>query len=71
MVENDDVKYLLPGPCPESDRRASAEIPKQLQWDFEDVSNGIGCFDGMFSLQLKPDSKPYQAPLRHIAYALK
>ena len=29
---------------------------------------GIGCFDGTFTIQTKPDSKPYQAPLRHIAY---
>ena len=33
--------------------------------------NGIGCFKGTFSLQLKPDSKPYQAPPRHMAYALQ
>ena len=25
----------------------------------------------MFPLQLKPDSKPYQAPPRHVAYALQ
>ena len=36
-----------------------------------DVFNGIGCFEGIFSLQLKPDSKPYQAPLRCVAYALQ
>ena len=35
------------------------------------VFNGIGCFKGTFSLQLKPDSKPYQAPPRHVAYALE
>ena len=29
------------------------------------------CFDGMFSLQVKPDSKPYQAPPRHILYVLQ
>ena len=33
--------------------------------------NGIGCFEGTFSLQLKPDSKPYQAPLRCVAYPLQ
>ena len=33
--------------------------------------NGIGSFEGTFSLQLKPDSKPYQTPLRHVAYALQ
>ena len=30
-----------------------------------------GCFKGTFSLQLKPDSKPYQVPPRHMAYALQ
>ena len=39
--------------------------------DYDDVFNGIGCFEGTFSLQLKADSKPYQAPLRYMAYALQ
>ena len=38
---------------------------------FDNVFNGIGCFEGTFSLQLKPDRKPYQAPPRHVAYALQ
>ena len=38
---------------------------------FGDVFNGIGYFKGKFSLQLKPDSKPYQVPPRHVAYALQ
>ena len=33
--------------------------------------NGIWCFEGTFPLQLKPDSKPYQVPPRHVAYALQ
>ena len=56
------VEYFLLGPSFDSDKKRSA---KSTQWhknDFEDVFNGIGCFDGIFSLQLKPDSKPYQAP---------
>ena len=32
---------------------------------------GIGSFDRTFSLQVKRDSKPYQAPPWHIAYALQ
>ena len=35
------------------------------------VFNGIGCSNGKFSLQVKPDSKPYQASPRYIAYALQ
>ena len=38
--------------------------------NFGDVFNGIGHFEGTFSLQLKPDSKPYQVPTRHITYVL-
>ena len=38
---------------------------------FGDVFNSIGCFKGTFFLQIKPDSKPYQAPPRHEAYALQ
>ena len=38
---------------------------------FEDVFSQLGCFDGTFSLQVKPDSKLNQKPLRHVAYALQ
>ena len=38
---------------------------------FDNVFNGIGCFEGTFSLQLKPDSKPYQVPPRDVAYVLQ
>ena len=38
---------------------------------FNNAFNGIGCFEGTFSLQLKPDNKPYQGPLRHVTYALQ
>ena len=58
------VGYFLPGPYCDGDKEKSAEITQQLQRDFEDVFNRTGCFDGIFSLQLKPDSKPYQVPPR-------
>ena len=54
MVKNNEVKYFLPSPCQESDIEASTEISKQLQRDFEDVFNGRGCFDEIFSLQINP-----------------
>ena len=44
---------------------------QQVHNDFEDVFNGIRCFDGTFSLQMKPDSKPCQSPMRCMAYALQ
>ena len=49
----------------------SAEILQQLKRDFKHLFTRIGWFDGTFSLQVKPDSKPCQAPLRHVAYALQ
>ena len=38
---------------------------------FGDLFNGNGCFKGTFSLQLKSDSKPYQAPSRCVVYVLQ
>ena len=74
MVNNklsNTINYFLPGPNCDSDKKMSAEIMQQFQRDFENVFNGIGCFDGTFSLQLKLDSKPYQVPLRCVAYVLQ
>ena len=69
--EPNTINYFLPGPNQDNDKRPSAEITQQLQRDIKDVFTGIGCFDGMFSLQVKPDSKPYQEPLRCFADALQ
>ena len=49
----------------------SAKLTQKIYNVFDNVFNGIGSFKGTFSLQLKPDSKPYQAPPRHVAYALQ
>ena len=54
-----------------SNKKDSAVMTKKVYNDFHDVFNGIGCFEGTFSLQVKPDSKPYQAPPRHVVYALQ
>ena len=51
MVNNqlsNTVNYFIPGPNYDNDKKKSAEITEQLQRDFEDVFNGIGCFDGTF-----------------------
>ena len=39
--------------------------------EFDNVFNGIGYFECAFLLQLKPNSKPYQVPPRHVAYVLQ
>ena len=68
---SDKMEYFLSGPSYDSNKKRSAETTQQLHKDFQDVFNGIGCFDGTFSLQLKPDCKPYQVPPRCMAYALQ
>ena len=52
-------------------KRSSSAIMQGIHMRFGNVFNGIGCFKGIFSLQLKPDSKPYQAPPRCVAYTLQ
>ena len=52
MVKNNDVKYFLPGPSQESNRRGSAEIKNNYKGIFRCL-NGIGCFDGMFLFAAK------------------
>ena len=44
---------------------------QSIHMRFGNVFNGIGCFKGTFLLQLKPGSKPYQAPPRCVAYTLQ
>ena len=56
---NKRTECFLSGPTYESDKRKGAESTWQIHKDFDDMFNGIGCFEGTFSLQLKPDSKPY------------
>ena len=38
---------------------------------FDNVFNGIGCFKGTFSLQLKPECRLCQAPPGHVPYVLQ
>ena len=48
------TKYFLPCPNYEKDKRKSTELTQQIYKGFDSVFNGIGCFEGTFSLQLKP-----------------
>ena len=52
-------------------KRSSIAMTQRIHTRFGDVFNGIGCFEGTFSLQLKAESKPYQTPPRQVAYALQ
>ena len=62
------TNYFLSSPNMEVDKRKSIELLQIIH----SVFNGIGCFKGMFFfLQLKPDSKHYEVPPRHVAYVLQ
>ena len=65
------TEYFLSGPNYESDKKKNAGSTQQIHKDFDDIFNGNGCLKGPFSLQLKPDSKPYHAPQRCIVYTLQ
>ena len=70
MINNNEINYILQSPTKSKKKKVSAEIIEQLQRDFKDEFNGTECFDGIFSLQVKLDSEPYQVPMGCIAYTL-
>ena len=64
------TNYFLSSPNMDIGKRKSIGVTQKHNV-FDNVFNGSGCFEGTFSVQLKPNSKPYQAPLRHVAYVLQ
>ena len=68
---NSLTNYFFSSPNVEVDKRKNIELMQRIHKVFGNVFNGIWCFEGTFSLQLTPDSKPYQAPPRCVAYALQ
>ena len=68
---NNLVNYFFSSSNITANKKQSIEMTQKIHDRFSNIFNGIGCFEGMFSLQLKPYSKPYQASLRHVAYALQ
>ena len=47
------TNYFLSLPNVEADKRKSIKLTRKIHNAFGDVFNGIGCFKGIFSLQLK------------------
>ena len=70
-TSNKSIHYFYSSNNIDADKRKSSAMMQKIHEKFGNVFNGIGCFKGTFSLQLKPDSKPYHAPPRHVAYALQ
>ena len=65
------INYFFSSNNTDTNKRKSSEMMQKIHNRFGNIFNGIGCFEGMFSLQLKPDSKPYQVHPRHVAYVLQ
>ena len=65
------INYFYSSSNTDTDKSKSNTMTQRIHEKFGDVFNGIGCFNVIFSLQLKLDSKPYQAPPRHVVYALQ
>ena len=68
---HNSINYFFSSSNVMADKRQSSEMTQRMHDRFGNIFNGIGCFEVMFSLQLKPNSKPYQAPPRHVAYSLQ
>ena len=71
IQSNKLINYVYSSKNTEADKRESDAMTKKIHNTYGNVFNGIGCFKGTFSLQPQPDSKPYQAPPRYVAYALQ
>ena len=46
-------------------------MTQKIHETFGKVFSGTGCFEGTFSLQFKPDSKPYKVRPKFTAYVLQ
>ena len=56
---NKSINYFFSLDNVDGDHRKSSTMMQKIHNTFGKIFNGIGCFKGTFSLQLKPDSKPY------------
>ena len=65
------INYFFSSADIDADKRKSSAMMQKIHDTFGNLCNGIGCFKGTFSLQLKPNSKPYQMPPRQVAYMLQ
>ena len=65
------MNYFYSSNNTDADKSKSNAMTQKIHEVFGKVFNGIGCFEGTFSLQLKLYSKPYQVPPRCIGYVLQ
>ena len=67
---NNSVDYFFSSSNITAHKKQSSEMTQKILNRFGNIFTDIGCFGGTFSLQLKPNNKPYQAAPRHVAYVL-
>ena len=65
------INYFYSSNNVDADKRSSIVMMQSIHTRFGDIFNGIRCFKGTFSLQLQPECKPHQAPLRRVVYVLQ
>ena len=65
------IDYFLMGPSRESDKKPNTKITDQMCNEFENVLSGIGCFEGIITVQIKEGSNMCQPPPRQIIYTLQ
>ena len=65
------INYFYSSNNTVADKSKSSTMTQRIHETFGDIFNGIECLQGTFSLLLKPDSKAYQVPPRHMAYLLQ
>ena len=65
------INYCYSSNNTDEDKERKQRMTQRIHEEYGKPFNGIGCFKGTFSLQCKPDSKPYQVPPRCVAYALQ
>ena len=53
------INYFYSSNNTDADKSKSAAMTQRIHEMYGEVFNGIGCFKGTFSLQLKLDSRPY------------
>ena len=68
---NKSIYYFSSSDNVDADKRKCSAMMQKMHDTFANVFNGTGCFEDTFSLQLKPDSKPYHVPPRCVVYMLQ
>ena len=65
------IDSVIAGPERNADIKPGAEFTKVIHDKFKDDFTDIGCFKGMFSLQIKEGAKLYKVSPQCVAYVLQ